>query len=176
MNTDKKTEVRSTVEALSVEDTLKLALEALENSRSLEPVDVQWVKGKRHAAITAIRAALASKSEALAHAPTEREQSAPVAEPHKQQEPIAWIERDMNCDEFDPDSVTCQKPDTAADGWEWVALYGSPQIEATPLASQRSVKPWAGLTEQDRLDIWKKSSSIDGAINATAAKLKEKNA
>ena len=43
-------------------ETLKLALEALENSRSLEPVDVQWVKGKRHAAIAAIRDALAEES------------------------------------------------------------------------------------------------------------------
>lgn len=49
--TDKKTEA------------LKLALEALENSRSLEPVDVQWVKGKRHTAITAIREALEDHTE-----------------------------------------------------------------------------------------------------------------
>jgi hypothetical protein len=38
------------------------------------------------------------------------------------QEPIAWIERDMMCDEFDPASVTCKKSDTATDGWEWVPL------------------------------------------------------
>ena len=38
-----------------------MKLEALENSRSLEPVDVQWVKGKRHAAITALRKALAEQ-------------------------------------------------------------------------------------------------------------------
>ena len=42
-------------------EAIKLALEALENSRSLEPVDVQWVKGKRHAAITALREALAEQ-------------------------------------------------------------------------------------------------------------------
>ena len=42
-------------------EAMKLALEALENSRSLEPVDVQWVKGKRHAAITALREALAEQ-------------------------------------------------------------------------------------------------------------------
>ena len=42
------------------------------------------------------------------------------------QEPVAWIERDMQCDDFDPDSVTCEKPTIAADGWEWVALYTHP--------------------------------------------------
>ena len=42
-------------------EAMKLALEALENSRSLEPVGVQWVKGKRHAAITALREALAEQ-------------------------------------------------------------------------------------------------------------------
>ena len=35
--------------------------------------------------------AIVSLRETLAHAPTEREQPAPVAEPHKQQEPVAWI-------------------------------------------------------------------------------------
>ena len=53
-------------------EAMTLALEALENSRSLEPVDVQWVKGKRHAAITALREALAEQQ----------------AQP--QQESVAW--------------------------------------------------------------------------------------
>ena len=43
-----------------------------------------------------------------------------------EQEPVAWIERDMQCDDFDPDSVTCEKPTIAADGWEWVALFTHP--------------------------------------------------
>ena len=43
-----------------------------------------------------------------------------------EQEPVAWIEKDMQCDDFDPDSVTCEKPTIAADGWEWVALYTHP--------------------------------------------------
>jgi len=43
-----------------------------------------------------------------------------------EQEPAAWIERDMQCDDFDPDSVTCEKPTIAANGWEWVALYTHP--------------------------------------------------
>ena len=38
------------------------ALEVLENSRSLEPVDVDWVKGKRKAVIATLRAALAEEA------------------------------------------------------------------------------------------------------------------
>jgi hypothetical protein len=42
------------------------------------------------------------------------------------QEPVAWIQKDMQYDDFDPDSVTCEKPARAADGWEWIPLYTSP--------------------------------------------------
>ena len=58
------------------------------------------------------------------------------------QEPVAWIERDMQCDDFDPDSVTCEKPTIAANGWEWVALYTHPP--------QRT---WVGLTDKERFEI-----------------------
>lgn len=67
-------------------EAMKLALEALENSRSLEPVDVQWVKGKRHAAITALR-------EALAEQPAQQEFICSTGLCHykaQQQEPVAW--------------------------------------------------------------------------------------
>lgn len=37
---------------------LRQALDALENSRSLEPVDADWVKGKRHSIISAITSEL----------------------------------------------------------------------------------------------------------------------
>ena len=52
------------------------------------------------------------------------------------QEPVAWIEKDMHCDDLDPDSVTCEKPTISADGWEWVPLYTtSPQrTEQEPVA------------------------------------------
>ena len=42
-------------EAAKDEALLRQALEALENSRSLEPVDINWVKGKREATIAALR-------------------------------------------------------------------------------------------------------------------------
>jgi hypothetical protein len=83
-----------------------------------------------------------------------------------EQEPIAWIERDMQCDDFDPDSVTCQKPDIAAAGWEWVALYTSPPR-----------REWVGLTEEEIMSL----VPVDGKRPATTFaraiedKLKEKN-
>ncbi len=57
-------------------------------------------------------------------------------------------------------------------------LYTSPPIEATPLASQRSVKPWVGLTEQERNDLEDYCEMIIGkpAFEAIEAKLREKNA
>ena len=79
------------------DEALKLALEALAacddflfNYHDCEPnnereVDAySEVRGNNMKAWEAVR-------EALAHAPTEREQPAPVAEPHKQQESVAWI-------------------------------------------------------------------------------------
>ena len=59
--------------------------------------------------------------------------------PQPEQEPVAWIERDMQCDDFDPDSVTCEKPTIAADGWEWVALYTTPP-QRKPLTDKAITK------------------------------------
>ena len=55
-----------------------------------------------------------------------------------QQKTVAWIEKDMQCDDFDPDSVTCEKPARAADGWEWIPLYTTPPQ-----------RPWVGLTDEE---------------------------
>ena len=52
------------------------------------------------------------------------------------QEPVAWMEWDLEIDEGDPDSITAgkEKPDLCADGWDWAALYltapVAPAIEA----------------------------------------------
>jgi hypothetical protein len=46
----------------------------------------------------------------------------------KAQVQIAWIEHDMNCDDYDLDSVVCgDRPKIAWDGWEWVPLYALEQ-------------------------------------------------
>ena len=174
------------------DEALKMALEALEQH------GCPWIRHEKpyNEAITAIRVALASKSEALmsgtdgAHAPTEREQPAyravktfhegkpvyvaeqpaqhrveklleifkdvdqcgpllgmkqpaPMAEPHEQQsaergEPVGmWM---GDCIEWTENPYKFRKGQP---------LYTSPPIESTPLASQRSVKPWRGLTDKD---------------------------
>ena len=59
-------------------------------------------------------------------------------QPAQQQEPVAWMWNDGTVT-TDPDR---------ADG-TWTPLYTFPPIEATPLASQRSVKPWVGLTDDE---------------------------
>jgi hypothetical protein len=73
----------------------------------------------------------------------------PDIKPAQQQEPIAWIERDMQCDDFDPDSVTCQRPDIAANGWEWTPLYTSPPA-SKPLTDEQAkdAARYAFLIEQ----------------------------
>jgi hypothetical protein len=54
--TDKERELQAKLK--QYEAVMRQALEVLENSRALEPVDIDWVKGKRHAVITAMREAL----------------------------------------------------------------------------------------------------------------------
>jgi hypothetical protein len=62
------------------------------------------------------------------------------------QEPVAWIEKDMHCDDLDPDSVTCEKPTISADGWEWVPLYTTPPQRTEQNFCSRCGKRTADLT------------------------------
>ena len=81
-------------------------------------------------------------------------------QPAQQQEPVAWMY------EFYADP-----------GYPGLAFEPQRSANNTPLyTSPPPRKPWVGLTDEDKLDIWRKSSSIDGVINATASKLREKNA
>jgi hypothetical protein len=87
-----------------------------------------------------------------------------------EQEPVAWIEKDMQCDDFDSDSVTCEKPARAADGWEWIPLYTTPPQ-----------RPWVSLTDDQIKEIvgpWG-DTPIKGytreLIDKIDAKLRENN-
>ena len=99
---------------------------------------------------------------------------AALAQP--EQEPVAWIEKDMQCDDFDPDSVTCEKPTIVADGWEWVPLYAHP-----PQRTEPPQRTWVGLTDEDVAKAYddyqsgRFSAGFMGAIRSIEAKLKEKN-
>jgi hypothetical protein len=85
---------------------------------------------------------------------------------------VAWIERDIQCDDFDPDSVTCEKPTIAADGWEWVALYTThPQ------------RTWVGLTDEEVELYWDWEdfqcgcgpSTLFAMVRDIEARLKDRN-
>ena len=143
-----KDEVQSTVEALRWERALKLALEALEECRR-DP-RLKYEHPYYDKTITAIRAALASKSEALAAVPEAHKQPAPVAEPHEQQE--AQIVR-------------------------WKCPCGN-EVTFRGFTEAPASKTWAGLTQQD-IDIAFDDTQEGGGFNefarAIEAKLREKN-
>jgi hypothetical protein len=93
---------------------------------------------------------------------------AALAQP--EQEPVAWIQKDMECDDFDPDSMTCEKPNIGADGWEWIPLYTTPPQ-----------RPWVSLTDDQIKEIvgpWG-DTPIKGytrkLIDQIDAKLRENN-
>ena len=163
-------------DALSTERALKLALKSLEGL-----ADYRYTERVKQT-LAAIREALAEPSEALMSVPEVREQqepdynicptcggmaSDPIVPPeHRQQstecvEPVAFEIRAFNATQ-----VFIKRADVAqekADVLERefgseadvtiVPLYTSPPYEATPLASQRSVKPWVGLTDEHRREV-----------------------
>jgi hypothetical protein len=100
------------------------------------------------------------------HAPTLCEKLESIAREaltQPEQEPVAWIEKDIQCDDFYPDSVTFEKPAIAADGWEWIPLYTTPP--------QRQ---WVDLTDEEVEHI-ADSEWEEAFVRLIEAKLKEKN-
>jgi hypothetical protein len=151
----KERQVRSTEEALSVEDTLKLALEALE-----------WdYVGDKHQrkqgeAITAIKEALMSFQDG--------------AQPEK--EPVAWT---------DGDDLVLRQDWAERFDWQgsWVGvgraipnkwkptLYTQPQ----PKAEQEPKREWVGLTDEEIMDVAFNFDVPSISLRTIEAKLKEKN-
>ena len=178
--------IDKTKEALRVERALKLALEALEHMYSAAH-DIA------EPAITAIREALAAVPEAH-------------KQPAQQQEPVAWADEcrislvtaihflasdyENALGVFRDDTEARRKAEgdiaharNIAAKWNWNGA--SPPYEATPLASQRSVKPWRGLTDEELSKLvsctkWRSDESMHTyavrACRAIEAKLRENNA
>lgn len=155
-----KDEVLRTVEALSVYDTLKLALEALEDY--VEEYGPHEQDSGVAYAITAIRAALASKSEALADSALER---------------MAENARELGLD-YEP---APQEPVAVYVGETWcgsvVRLYEDLPLETPLYASPPASKPWVGLTQEQRASIAEANNMLvdDDLFDAIEAKLREKN-
>jgi len=110
-----------------------------------------------------------------------------LAKQPAQQEPVAWREllreaRDNCKASIVEEGISASRKEYRIDleARLTAALNTSPPIEATPLASQRSVKPWVGLTDVEWQEI---DASLNGKrdlarifVRAIEAKLREKNA
>lgn len=140
---------------------LEQALEALEYYQHR---NIEWEDFDEQV-ITAIR-------ERLANAGARLQSRSDVEQP--EQEPIAWIERDMECDDFDPDSVTCKKPDIAAEGWEWVPLVLAPTPPAAPVKEQNEAlqlaMDWYDNGNEDREEF---KAMMEILLASTAAPVQE---
>ena len=134
---------------------IRLAREAMEDLRGYRKgIDV---------AIAAIDEALTEPEEKYQYGtPLLDAMTGKAEQPAQHQEPVAYIRKDQ-LQKAAQSPMLCEvTPEPRQDR---IGIFTSPQS-----------KPWVGLTEEDRLEIWKKSTNIDGAINATATKLREKNA
>ena len=79
----------------------------------------------------------------------------------QQQEPVAYVyEREIDGFGLRKDVKFLKPVEVGSD------LYTSPPAS----------KPWVGLTEEERKEIYRQAVYVDGAIRMTEAKLKEKNA
>ena len=197
-----KDEVRSTVETLRTKRALKLALEALEETRNAlawfydsYPQDVTK-KGNEllphvETVLAAVREALASKSEALAseanHAPTEREQ--PAQQDYWQEEARRYAQNA----EFwrgKYEAATAQQQEPMAIGWQrrdGTLHRGCPPIGEddgwTPLYTTPPLREWVGLTDDDIAETCSFGEytttstriTLTHVARAIEAKLKEKN-
>ena len=105
----------------------------------------------------------------------------------QQQESVAFDVRCDDCGGSGLDRTDNNYRCAVCDGSGFVEkmLYTSPPYEATPLASQRSVKPWVGLTDEEvEATFWPWKQRTEYSIplfeyrviaQAIEAKLKEKN-
>ena len=163
-------------------EALKLALEALENSRSLEPVDVQWVKGKRHAAIIAIREALAEQlaKQHVEHCLWARNGHTPCphVQPHKQQEPVALTGKQRiylaqawaMLDDYALDQRS-KGNDSFADGAEASSheikmMLSSPPAQQEPFGYIAGVPEWGIRQSEITVKITRNAQPQYGFVNA----------
>ena len=154
-----KDEVRSTVEALN------LALEALEDY--VEEYGPHEQDSGVAYAITAIRAALASKSEALMSVPDGAQSRSDEDQPAQQQEPVAMM------------TVLHLKDRTEIGYGPALAGYDLPTGEYKLYTSPPASKTWVSLTDDEvkhQWEIWRASiPRYVGFAKGIEAKLKEKN-
>ena len=143
---------------------LELALEALETPWNAPYVDgCDLALGKRVKAITAIKEALAQPEQDQDEVDIRsrlyqriHELETQLAQP--EQEPVAWMDEDMDCIFFDT-----ERPEPFSFDF-WKPLYTTPP--------QRT---WVGLTEAQCGVLWKTNMTPFEYYQAIEAKLRSKN-
>lgn len=158
-----------TTNTKQTQKALRMALEALEVATTPLAKDRQEVLR----AITAIREALADHigdankmvEQSTCKQALQVEQPAPVAKPHEQQEPVARSKAYDMIDRFLRNNLNSDD-DYAEYSTALDSLYTSPPAS----------KPWVGLTDKEKKEIYRLSVYVEGAISLTEAKLREKNA
>ena len=58
----------------------------------------------------------------------------------------------------------------------WEERFGKPPEIECPDCKAPASKPWVGLTDKEKKEIYRLSVYVEGAISLTEAKLREKNA
>ena len=58
----------------------------------------------------------------------------------------------------------------------WGERFGKPPEIECPDCKAPASKPWVGLTDKEKKEIYRLSVYVEGAISLTEAKLREKNA
>ena len=171
------TNIEQTQEAISVYDALKLAHEALVDNRHYITAN------ERTEYLEIYDKAIDVVEKALAHAPSEREQPAPVAKPHEQQEPVAYDKTEINC--FAQDLYDQKMREGKRGHYESMFHVIHQCIKKV---SPQPSKPWAGLTDEEIEKGRDQTFSINNpycpcdsktmrkAVRWAEAKLREKNA
>ena len=79
----------------------------------------------------------------------------------QQQEPVAWYGVNIAGVKY----LGWKDEELDDRGFDVFPLYTSPQLS----------KPWVGLTDKEKKEIYRLSVYVEGAISLTEAKLREKN-
>ena len=85
-------------------------------------------------------------------------------QPAQQQEPVAWY----HAEKYKTHFTSIPSEDLIESGY-WKPLY------TPPPANANAGKTWVGLTDDERADVADISDCFEEVVDATEAKLKEKN-
>ena len=152
---------------MTKDEAMKMALEALEClKRDFDADQFEW--GIADEAITAIKEALAQpEQEPVAWEQFHEHMAGPFykAPPQPEKEPVAWGVFEVNLHDMFF---------TEAEAVEMAQLKGT-HAEVRPLHTTPLQRTWVGLTEEEVNDLYNEGMGIHATIEATEARLKEKN-